>query len=302
MNNDLRTKILMFIVGMLQRIYIGAPAILFLLIGIVSPTCKTIGFILLILWIVVSMIGYITTMSIIENDPVVRETINSIVANENLGNHTFQDGQEIEFSDIPEENVKLVGRCFNSKENIWVMRLLYEGSYQIFDWKLKVGPSAKPELISISKMEGHENEYLVKGYEQDTDGRVRAQLYWLKRNGAIYKDYRLDLPKVIEQIMALYHIEWDKDNKTVHYIEKDETKEDVKDIPIVVADMGKEPLNMVFGNTVYYDLDQMKIFLSVGENYENYGSVEHAKHHIVAKMKLTDDGIGVSDFRFEIQE
>lgn len=70
----------------------------------------------------------------------------------------------------------------------------------------------------------------------------------------------------------------------------------------MVADMGKEPVNMVFGNTVYYDLDQMKIFLSVGENYENYGSVEHAKHHIVAKMELTDDGIGVSDFRFEIQE
>lgn len=48
MKNDLKTTILMFILNMVQRFYIGIPAILFLIIGIFSSTCEMIGVILLL--------------------------------------------------------------------------------------------------------------------------------------------------------------------------------------------------------------------------------------------------------------
>lgn len=294
MKNDLKTTILMFILNMLQRFYIGIPAILFLLIGIFSSPCEMIGVILLLLWIIMSAISCFTNISIINNDPVIRETINSVVAN--MDNQEYQYGQEIEFSDLPDENVKLVGRCLNGKANTWVMRLLYDDTYQIFNWDMKNGPSIEPELISLSKLEGHDKEYLVKGYEKDADERVRTQLYWLKNDGIIYQDYHLDLLKLIETIKSLYHIEWDKENNTVHYIGNDQ------DISIAVANMGGEPLDMIVGNTIYYDLDQMKIFLSVGEHYEELGNTEHASHHIVAQLAFENDVIRAFDFHFEIKE
>ena len=50
------------------------------------------------------------------------------------------------------------------------------------------------------------------------------------------------------------------------------------------------------------DLDQMKLFLSIGERYEELGCSEHATHHIVASFELSEEGIRVSCFDFEVKD
>lgn len=302
MNNDFKTKLLMFIGGLIRRFYLGIPAILFLLLGLFSTNCRCIGFFFLGLWLVITLIDQISIAIVFRKNPELQETVNSFIANDKTMRQAYQDGQEIVFTDLKEQEVQLVGRCLNSENNIWTVRLIYEGSYQIFDWKVKNGEYYKTELVSISNLEGHGKEFLVKTYEEDSDGRVRAQLYWLKRTGAIYKDYRLNLLRSIEEVNEMYDMKWENATETLYLFEKNSEKDIPQSVAISLPNMGGAPLEMIYGNTIFYDFKHLVVKLSIGEKYESLGIGENANHFIVGRLAFLEEEIRGEDWHIEVKE
>ena len=94
-------------------------------------------------------------------------------------------GTEVTFCSIEGEELSLVGRCLNEETGYWNIRLLYEGSYQMFDWNIVYNQQFLPKMKCLSELLGHEKDILVKCYCKQSDGKARWELHLLKREGAI---------------------------------------------------------------------------------------------------------------------
>ena len=115
---------------------------------------------------------------------------------------------EVTFCSIEGEELSLVGRCISRGTGDWNIRLLYEGSYQMFDWNLVYNEQFLPQMKRLSELPEHEKDILVKCYCKESDGKARWELHLLKRDGAIYKDIAVDMVNLIKTVEQAYKMEY----------------------------------------------------------------------------------------------
>lgn len=300
MNLKWLMRIMKYILSLMHFFYVGNIAIILLIIGIFNPFIQMVGVLVLALWLLLAAIDQVVLNKVMKDSPELQEVVNSMMANEtSIGRMSV--GTEVTFCSIPEEELTLVGRCLNEGGD-WNVRLLYEDSYQMFDWDIVYNERVSPQMKLFGEMPGHENDILVKCYCRDTDGKARWQLHLLKRDGVIYKDIALDMINLIEIVGQTYKMEYVSDESLI-YLECDgEGNPDfvTQTISIDNRTIGFVPVRMVYGNVTMIDMDKMKVKLSVGAEYEKTGIGQLADHYVVGDIVIGENDIKVSGIHIEI--
>lgn len=300
MNINWLMRIMKYILSLIHFFYIGIIAVILLILGINSPLIRMVGLLVLISWFIVAAIDQTILNKVMEDNPELQEIVNSVMANEtNLGRVPV--GTEVTFCSIEGEELSLVGRCLNEETGYWNIRLLYEGSYQMFDWNIVYNQQFLPQMKSLSELPGHEKDILVKCYCKQSDGKARWELHLLKREGAIYKDIALNMVNLIKPIEQAYKMEYIKE-KSLICLECDNEDNSMfsrQRVSIDNSTLDAAPVKMVYGNVVLVDMDQMKIKLSIGATYEEMGIGQLADHYVVGNVVIDENDIKVSGIHIE---
>lgn len=290
-----------YILSLLHTFYLGMLVIIFLVLGLVNPVFTRIGLFILAVWLFYGVYDQIILSRVWKENPELQEIVNSLMIKDNISFDSVVTGQEITFCEIEDNAISLVGRCLDGEANKWNIRLLYEDSYQMFDWKICYNQNISPQMLSLKNIENHEKDILVKCYCQDADGKARWQLHLLKRKGSIYDDICLDMVSLLERIQNAYIMTYDSSKSLIHLLcTKEQTDFVAQEIFVSNNGIDAEPLHMVYGDVVMFDFSKMQVKISVGAEYEEFGGVgQFGDHYVVGKLCLLDDGIAVSDIHME---
>lgn len=308
MNMNWFMRIMKYMLSLIHYFYFGIIAVILLLMGIFNPFFRMVGLLVLVLWLILAAIDQAVLNKVMQNNPELQEIVNSVMANE-TGLERVPVGTEVTFCSIEGEERSLVGRCLNEEAGDWNIRLLYEGSYQMFDWNMVYNEQFLPQMKCLREMTGHEEDILVKCYCKEPDGKARWQLHLLKRDGAIYKDIVLDMINLIGTVEQAYKMEYIRE-KSLICLECDRDDNPAfsdRRISIDNSSLDAAPINMVYGNVVLIDMDQMKVKLSVGVIYERMGigqPADHyvvglADHYVVGNVVIGEDDIKVGGIHIE---
>lgn len=300
MNTKWFMRIMKYILSLIHFFYVGIIAVILLILGIFNPFIRMVGLLVLVLWLILAVIDQIVLGKVMKDNPELQEIVNSVMANETkLGRVPV--GTEVIFCSIEGEEMSLVGRCFDEEKGKWNIRLLYEGSYQMFDWNIVYNEQFLPQMMCLSEIPGHEEDILVKCYCKEPDGKARWQLHLLKRDGAIYKDIALDMIHLIETVEKAYKMEYVREESLIclECDNEDNPLFSSQRITIDNSSLEVAPIAMVYGNVVLIDMDQMKVKLSVGATYEEMGIGQLADHYVVGDIIIGDNDIKVSRIHIE---
>lgn len=288
-----------YILSLLHTFYLGLLVIILLVLGLVNPIFSKLGLFVLAVWLLYGVIDQIILARVWKENPELQEMMNSLMAQDNISFDGVTTGQEITFCEIEDGEISLVGRCLNAEENKWNIRLLYEDSYQMFDWKICYNENISPQMLSLKNIENHERDILVKCYCQEADGKARWQLHLLKRKGSIYDDICLDMISLLERIQNAYIMTYDSSKSLIH-LSCNQEQTDFVEQEIFISNDNMKVLKMVYGDVVMFDFSKMQVKISVGAEYEEFGVVgQFGDHYVVGKLCLMDDGIAVSDIHME---
>lgn len=287
-----------YILSLLHTFYLGLLVIILLVLGLVNPIFSKLGLFVLVVWLLYGVIDQIILARVWKENPELQEIVNSLMVKDNISFDNVVTGQEITFCKIENDAISLVGRCLDAEENKWNIRLLYEDSYQMFDWKICYNENISPQMLSLKNIEKHEKDILVKCYCQEPDGKARWQLHLLKRKGSIYDDICLDMIALLERIRNAYTMTYDSSKELIHLLCDRKETDFVEQEIFISNDM--RVLDMVYGDVVMFDLAELQVKISVGAEYEEFGVVgQFGDHYVVGKLCLMDDRIAVSDIHME---
>lgn len=291
---------LKFILSLLHVFYVGILIVICLILGLFNPVFFTIAGILFVGWMVYGVVDQIVLAKVMRDSPDLQEIVNSVMANHTPQIVRIPDG-EITFCDLEEHDRKLVGRCLNPTDERWNIRLLYEDSYQMFDWNLVYNDNFLPEMTLAQGENIEEGSLWVKCYEKNKDGVARWNLHFLQRKGAIYEDVKLDVDKLIKSIDQSYAMGYSDERKVI-ILKTMENATDVfrqQTIGIHNESMGVKPINMRFGHMSMFRLDEGKFYLSVGSVYEEFGVGEIAGYYVIGNYYYDNGNIRWEDIKIE---
>lgn len=291
---------LKFILSLLHVFYVGIIIVICLILGLFNPMFLKVAGILFVGWMIYGVIDQIVLAKVMRDSPELQEVINSVVANYPPRVGRIPDG-EVSFCELQGQDKKLVGRCLNFEEERWSIRLLYDDSYQILDWNLVYNEKFMPQMIVAEGENIPEGSVWVKCYEKNEDGVARWNLHLLYRQGAIYKDVKLNFDELIVEIDQNYVMGYVDEHKVIIL----QTKEDAKDIflqqtiGISNEGMGVKPIDIGFGQMSMLDLEKSKFYLSVGPRYEEFGGGDVAGYYVTGNYYYDSANIHWKDVCIE---
>lgn len=292
-------RIMKYITSLIRTFYLGILAIVLFVLGLLNPVFSQIGLFVLIIWLLYGVIDQIILARVWKQNPELQEIVNSVMAQDGISFDGIAAGQEVTFCKLEDDEISLVGRCLNVEENKWNVRLLYEDSYQMFNWKLCYNKEICPQMYSLKDTEKHEQDILVKCYCREADGKARWQLHLLKRNECVYDDICLDMISFIEQIKNAYTMTYDPAKSLIHLSCDQEQTDFVTQEIFIPNDVEPQPLHMVYGDVVMFDFSQRQVKISVGAKYKELSVGQFGDYYVVGDLCLSEDEITVSGIHIE---
>lgn len=208
-------------------------------------------------------------------------------------------GQEITLCELQEKDYKLTGRCLNEEKGIWNIRLLYEESYQMFDWKLVYHEQFLPQMMPADEEGIPAKSLWVKCCQRDADGRARWNLHLLWRDGAIYKDIAFDTLSYIRQLEESYEMEYEEDTDAVLLLRKTGADEEVcpEKLKIPHAGMEAKSQRIRFGGLIMFEMEEKTVYFSIGAEYEELALGQMGSYYVAGHYAGGLDGIYCRDLR-----
>ena len=271
-----------------------------MILGLFNPVFLRIAGILFIGWMIYGVVDQIILAKVMRDSPELQEVVNSVIANFPPDGVRIPDG-EMTFCELQEQDRKLVGRCLNRTDERWSIRLLYEDSYQIFDWNLAYNENFLPEMTMAQDENIPEGSLWVKCYEKNEDGVARWNLHLLQKNGSVYKDVKFDFHELIQTIDQSYVMGYEEERKIIIL----QTRKDAADIflqqtiGILNEGIGIKPIDVCFGRMSMLDLEKNRFYLSVGPRYEELGGGEVAGYYVTGNYYYDNENIHWKDIKIE---
>lgn len=271
-----------FILSLLHVFYVGILIVVCLILGLFNPFFYTVAKILFVAWILYGIADQIILAKVMRDSPELQEIVNATIANTMPGGRGIPEG-EVVLCELPAEDRKLVGRCLNPEKEHWSIRLLYEGSYQMFSWNLVYNKDFLPQMAIAEGKGVPEGSLWIKCYEMNEDGVARWNLHLLQRKGEVFEDIALDYATLVENVSEAYNMDYKETDAAITLTAMDSAPDWVAQQRVVISNRGIEtaPMGICYGRMSMIDLEQNRFYLSIGPRYEDFPGGEIAGYYVI---------------------